>query len=186
LTTPFDAVRGGLPLSPEIDWQAPAADDPALLERLPGALVSVIDPAGGFRRFEGGLHVRGACREPRWSSLRAAWLGPDPLSGWFPAIEGDDIPFAQTALGDQWLLRDHAVLRLDARTGRIDDPGVSLGGWWRAIEDDPVGFLGLEPLVAYRRAGGRLAPGELLVGEAGGGRPVPVDAALRALAGKDG
>jgi hypothetical protein len=128
--------------------------------------------------------VRGACLAPEWNSLRAAWWGPGALHALFPAIEADDVPFAQTALGDQWLLRDHAVLRWSAGTGRIDDPGVSLGGWLRAIEDDAVGFLRLGPLVDYRRSGAALAPGHLLGRNDGGIQPAPARQMLEALAAR--
>lgn len=157
-------------------------DDRAILAAVPGALASLLDPPSGHRRYEGGLHLRGACRAPEWNSLRKAWQGPRALHLLFPAIEEGDVPFAQTALGDQWLLRDHAVLRLVAETGRIEDPGVSLGRWWRSIEDDPVGFLRLAPLVDFRRAGGRLAPGELLARRTDGFHPAPVRAVLEELA----
>ncbi|HEY0778024.1 MAG TPA: hypothetical protein VGD56_08670, partial [Gemmatirosa sp.] len=40
--------------------------------------------------------------------------------------------------------------------------GADLAGFDAAVRADPVGYLGLEPLEAFRAEGGALAPGELL------------------------
>ncbi|MGH0037653.1 MAG: hypothetical protein ACQGVK_21700 [Myxococcota bacterium] len=176
-------ARESGPLSPGIDWRGPRVDDPEILGELPASLREVIDPPGGFRRWQGGLHVRGACLAPEWNSLRAAWKGPSALRTLFPEVGADDIPFAQTALGDQWLLRGHAVLRLEAASARIEDPGVSLGGFLRAVEDDAVGFLGLERLVVFLASGATLAPGDLLEERGEGLAPGPAPEVLARLAG---
>ena len=95
--------------------------------------------------------MRGACREPAWHSLRE-----------------DDIPFAEDAVGDQWILRGDQVLRLAAETGDVE----------------PLG-LGLHPLLQLHQEGGRLEPGQLIsvyppfcTKESADGvslRPVPAD-----------
>lgn len=127
--------------------------------------------------------MRGACREPAWHSLREAWLGDDAFHRHYPDVHADDIPFAEDAVGDQWLLRDGQVLRLAAETGEVESLGVDLEGFFAAVEADPIETLGLHPLLQFHQEGGKLQPGELIniyppfcMKESGDGvslRPVP-------------
>jgi hypothetical protein len=77
-------------------------------------------------------------------------------------VRADDIPFAEDAVGDQWLLRDGQVLRLAAETGEVEPLGLDLESFFAAIEDDPVETLGLHPLLQLQQEGGKLEPGELI------------------------
>ena len=144
------------------NYLGPPIDDTALLDRLPVGLSEMLQRENGFIRFDGGLHVRGACREPTWHSLRAAWEGPHSFAALYPGVEPGDVPFAEDALGDQFLLRGDSVLRLTAGLGDLEDLGVSLPGFFARAEDDPVEFLGLHPLLRFQSEGGRLLPGMLL------------------------
>lgn len=56
-------------------FTGPPLDDEDLLARLPAKLAGLLRQVNGFIQFHGGLHVRGACREPAWHSLRDAWDG---------------------------------------------------------------------------------------------------------------
>jgi len=146
-----------------LTYAGPPIDDAALLAELPSALATLLRAENGFLAFEGGLHVRGACRAPAWHSLRAAWRGPESVTARYPwAIRPTDIPFGQDALGDQFLLRDAIVHRLEGETGTVESLGVSLTEFLERCRRDPVAYLNLQPLVAYQRTGGRLAPGQLL------------------------
>ncbi len=108
------------------------------------------------------MHVRGACRGPAWHSLHEAWLGPAAFQRLYPDVTPGDIPFAEDPVGDQFLLRDGTVWKLEAETGDLDDLGLSLDGFLAAAEADPDGFLSLEPLLQFQAVGGKLEPGELL------------------------
>jgi hypothetical protein len=73
-----------------------------------------------------------------------------------------DVPFAEEACGDQFLLRDGRVFRLAAETGETGVVAESLSAFLAAVRDDGVRTLGLEPLLAFLKEGQRLEPGQLL------------------------
>lgn len=140
----------------------PAIDDPAILDDLPPELTHLLRRANGYVAYHGGLHVRGACSTPEWHSLRVAWRGPTALYRLFPVVRSDDIPFAEDALGHQFLLRGGHVHRLDAELGELQSLGVDLADFDSCVRADPIEYLRLQPLVQFRNSGGSLEPGELL------------------------
>jgi len=146
----------------QITFQGPAIDDPEAMDRVPEALRNLLVQVNGFIQFGGGFHLRGACREPLWHSLSHAWAGPTALFRLFPAVKDTDVPFAQDGLGDQYLLRNGRVLRLQAETGEISELSHSLSSFLEAIQREPVETLQLQPLLAFWEDGGELEPGQLL------------------------
>jgi hypothetical protein len=156
-------------------YVGPTIDDGGTLQALPADLRALLEARNGFIAHQGGLHVRGACREPRWHSLGYWWRGDDALHRLFTAVQPTDVPFAQDALGNQFLLRDGEVHRLVAREGLLERLGMGLGGFLHAAERDPDGFLSLAALSRFVADGGRLSPGELLDVRAGD-RPQAVQA----------
>jgi hypothetical protein len=80
----------------------------------------------------------------------------------FPAVAPRDIPFAEDALGDQYLLRVGVVYRLSAEVGELKCLDVDLERFDAEVRADPVGYLSLEPLEEFRAQGGVLEPGQLL------------------------
>jgi hypothetical protein len=107
--------------------------------------------------------VRGACREPAWHGLRDALEGPDAFHELYPGVVvPEDLPFAEDALGDQFLLREGAVLRLVAETGDLLPVSDGLEGFFGAVLAGAPGVLGVEPLLAYLGSGRKLEPGQLL------------------------
>lgn len=150
-----------------MDWsrvifEGPPIDDPGLIELLPAGLAELLRRRNGFVLYDGGLHVRGACLTPAWHSLRRAWLGPDPWQNRYPGLGPDVIPFAEDAVGDQFLLNGEDILVLASETGEVESLGLGLDEFLRRAEADPLGFLGLEPLAQFREEGGGLMPGQLL------------------------
>lgn len=143
-------------------YVGPPVDDPAILGRLPVEYRDLLARANGYVAYHGGLHVRGACIAPEWHSLRAAWEGERALHRLFPAVSPDDIPFGEDALGDQYLVRADVVHRLAAETGEVESLGVDLVGFDSAVRSDPIAYLHLAPLEAFRAKGGTLEPGQLL------------------------
>jgi len=146
-----------------ITYQGPQERDDELLARLPRPLRSLLSQVNGFILMGGALHVRGACELPAWHSLEEAWSGESSFSTTYPAVAPEDVPFAEDALGDQFLLRDGLVNKLHAETGTIEFLGKSLFAFLEAVQEDPVAALQLEPFLSFYRDGGRLQPGELLM-----------------------
>src|SRR5690242_6460929 len=127
----------------------PPIDDGDLLDALPTALAVRLRETNGAIEFLGGLHTRGACREPLWHSLRDAWMGNYSFHRLYPEVRKDDIPFAEDCMGDQFLLRDWRVVRLRAETGQVEPLHMDLAEFFAAANADPVEFLSLQPLLRY-------------------------------------
>ncbi len=143
-------------------YVGPAIDDPEQLTRLAEPLSAVLRRQNGFIWFRGGLHVRGACMSPEWHSLRNACLGPSAFHELYWSVLPTDIPFAEDCMGDQFLLRHGSVARLAAETGGVEDLGIDASEFLRRVQEDPVGFLQMQPLVQFQSEGGELTPGKLL------------------------
>jgi hypothetical protein len=172
-----------LPEPSGLSWVGPGIDDRGTLQALPADLRALLESRNGFIAHHGGLHVRGACREPRWHSLGYWWRGDDALHRLFTAVHATDIPFAQDASGNQFLLRDAEVHRLVTREGVLERLGMGLGGFLHAAEHDAEGFLSLMALSRFVAEGGKLHPGELLDVRAGHvPRAVPAADLIGALA----
>jgi hypothetical protein len=140
----------------------PGIDDLEILRRLPAGYRDLLHVANGYVAYHGGLHVRGACLLPEWHSLRAAWLGEDAIHRLFSEISPDDIPFAEDALGDQFVIRETIVWKLSGETGETSSLGLTLAEFDAAVQADPNDFLQLGPLQQFRAEGGKLEAGQLL------------------------
>jgi hypothetical protein len=121
-----------------------------------------LEETNGFVAFGGGLHVRGICTAPDWHSLMRFWSGDDALHRIYTSISQEDLPFGEDALGDQFFLRGEECYRLVAEVDDIEALGCDFEGFISRALADPVEFLGLEPLIQFRREGGTLNPGDLL------------------------
>jgi hypothetical protein len=143
-------------------YVGPPIDDAEQLAVLPEPLASVLRQVNGFVRYQGGLHVRGACIAPAWHALRVASIGPRAFHELYWDVRPSDIPFAEDCMGDQFLLRDDVVLRLSAETGGLESLAMGVVEFFSKAEDDPLEFLQMHPLMQFQAEGGRLAPGELL------------------------
>ncbi|HXN50174.1 MAG TPA: SMI1/KNR4 family protein [Bryobacteraceae bacterium] len=139
-----------------------AATDCEILQMLPTDYKEFLLDVDGCVLFGGGLHIRGACESPDWHSLRQVWIGADALSSLYPSVEPIDIPFAQEACGDQFLLRSGLVTRLNAETGEITALSLTWRDFFDAATAHPIEFLSLQPLVQYSNEGGTMEPGQLL------------------------
>jgi hypothetical protein len=149
-----------------MEWECfyigPPVDDWDILRELPDNLHALLQQINGCTLFRGGLHLRGACQEPAWHSLREAWRGEHALHKLFPALQESDVPFAQDCLGDQFVLRGGLVSKLSAEDGQVEGLNLSLGEFLEAAHRDPLNFLSLFPLEKFRRGGNELEPGQLL------------------------
>ncbi len=146
----------------DITYEGPPIDDRETLARLPADLRNLLEQINGFVQFGGGLHVRGACVEPAWHSIGEAMAGELALHEHYPAVLATDVPFAQDAVGDQYLLRDGTVHWLYAETGDMESLRTGLIEFLEAAQANPDGYLGLQLLRQFLAGGGTLQPGELL------------------------
>jgi hypothetical protein len=145
-----------------VTYTGPTFDDRQILNELPASLAAIILEENGVVAFGGGFHIRGACHNPPWHSLREAWRGSSAFHCNYPNLRPTDIPFAEDALGDQFVLREEVVHRLATETGDLQSLATDVVTFIAQIEADPITTLSLEPLVAFERTGGRLEPGQLL------------------------
>lgn len=148
---------------PHLTWSGPAIDDAAILERVPEPLRSALESRNGCIAYRGGFHVRGACREPAWHSLRAAWEGPDAFHALYDEVLESDVPFAEDGLGDQFVLRGDEVWHLWAETGEIERKSPTLETFLAETLERPTEVLSLEPVMAFLDAGQTIEPGQLLM-----------------------
>lgn len=146
----------------QITYQGPPIDDPEIFDRLPQPLRDLLLQVNGYIQQGGGFHVRGACSEPGWHSLREVWTGDLALSRLFPAVQESDVPFAEDCFGDQFLLREERVFMLHAEIGEVEEVAEGLWPFLQGVQENAVEALGLEPFVAYLEDGGELEPGQLL------------------------
>ena len=147
---------------PHETFAGPPIDDEALLASLPEALQTLLREQNGCVAYRGGLHIRGAVTAPDWHSLRAAWTGPEGFVAFYPEVEDNDIPFAEEACGDQFLLREGRVVRLYAETGEILNLYASLPDFIESVIHNAQAALGLDPVLAFHDKGETLKPGQLL------------------------
>jgi len=136
--------------------------DVEILAELPEDYRELLTETNGFVLFDGGLHVRGAVLTPEWHSIRKVWFGNFALYKLFPAIMKTDIPFAQDCFGDQFVLRENVVYKLDAEIGELHSWEVNLQGFLHQVQEEPIEYLSLEPLLQFKSEGGKLLFGELI------------------------
>jgi hypothetical protein len=124
-----------------ITWEAGGSTDMVLLGFLPEELGEIIEPTGGFILHNGAIHFRGCTFEPGWNSLRPIYHGNHSLKTLYPAVDVDDVPFAQDQLGDQYLLRGVEVMHLDAETGEVKRFARCLTEFMDGIQADIEDYL---------------------------------------------
>jgi hypothetical protein len=167
-------------------------DDVLLAEALFQDVFAVVIDVNGFIAFDGAFHWRGICAQPAWHSLSEAWTGSHALHRLFSAIQPTDIPFAQDALGDQFVLRDELVWSLASETGELHPLGMDIQDFLAALGTSPRDFLPIGAIEQLKQEGRSLQPGELISAyppfcskESANGvslRPVPAQERLRFLA----
>jgi hypothetical protein len=144
----------------DLTFTGPAVSDFQLLKKLPSAYAALLIETNGFIAFRGGLHLRGVCESPAWHSLQVVWTGEHSLHKYYPGVQASDIPFAQDCLGDQFLLRDGIVHKLEGETGSITSMELTFEDFINRAKENPVDFLLLQPLLRFEYEGASLKPGQ--------------------------
>ena len=143
---------------PDITWRGESIDDVEILRDVPKPLLDILSSVNGFILHYGVIHFRGACHSPEWHSLRQAWRGQSAFSELYEEVEVIDVPFAEDQFGDQFLMRNGAILHLSAETGDVKHFCTNLDAFFAGIHADVENFLNaslnhrLEPsqlLLAY-------------------------------------
>lgn len=129
----------------------PARDTPPEVD---GPLGALYRACNGFVWDHGALHLRGWTDDPPWHDLAAAWRGPESFATRYPAVQPNDIPFAQDCMGDQFLWREGRILTLYAESGELEQVAEDVEAFFQRILEDPRGFLSYNPSM-------KLKPGEL-------------------------
>jgi hypothetical protein len=146
---------------PHLVYSGPPLE-PGLIGELPVLLSNVLATRNGCIAWQGALHVRGWCLEPAWHSIQLAWHGPDSFHDLYSEVEASDIPFAEDAFGDQYLVRGKSVIRMDGETGDLSVVADALDAFFAHLIADASGALGFEPTDLVREIGGPLQPGQLV------------------------
>lgn len=132
------------------------------LEAIPEALAQILSVLNGFILWNGALHIRGLCDAPSWHSLQAANDRTIGFQSAYRALVSNDLVFAEDCVGDQFFLREGNVYQLYAETGDIDHRSDELGTFLSQAVQDPIEFLGMQPLLQLQNEGADLEPGELI------------------------
>lgn len=147
---------------PGLTYRGAPLDDLELLGRLPSELQQLLAIRNGFVAYRGAIYVRGACTEPAWHALRAAMEGPNAYHTRTINVDPADIPFAQDALGRQFLLRTGKVYRVDPNRSALDELGLDLTQFLHMLYEHPQRLLPLDALLEFEATGATLRPGETL------------------------
>ncbi|HEX7830647.1 MAG TPA: hypothetical protein VF787_13405 [Thermoanaerobaculia bacterium] len=147
---------------PRATYVGPAMDDNSLAEAIPQEISAVLTDVNGFIAFDGALHVRGISAEPTWHSLGSAWKGERALHVLFPAILPADIPLAEDALGNQFVLRNKRVWFLESETGELHPLDLAIHDWFTSLITLPDSLLPINVVEQFRSEGEELLPGYLL------------------------
>lgn len=119
-------------------------DDFNMFENLPDYLKEFYRISNGFVALNGGLHIRGCVKSPKWHSLREYWIGDSKLTSLFNSIEKDDIPFAQDCFGDQYVIRKNIIWKLSIETDEIDNLEISFNDFIERVKSNPYEYLNIE------------------------------------------
>ena len=145
-----------------VTFIGPEIEDEELLSQLLNEMSSLLRQINGFIQFGGGFHLRGVCQKPLWHSLHYVWQGEGALWKSYPKLLVDDVPFAQDALGDQFILRGGEVHRLNSETGDLETLDCDFSAFLRNVQSNFVEYLQLQPFVQFLNDGGNLEAGQLL------------------------
>lgn len=145
-----------------ITYKGPTIDDEEVLQTLPLPFTALLREMNGFIIHRGALHVRGACHNPTWHSIRNVLFGDHALYHMYPEIKESDIPFGQDCVGDQFFLRSNFVYRLSAETGEIENLEMSFEQFIITAIEKPDEILLPEALYEFEKQGNVLQPGELI------------------------
>jgi hypothetical protein len=131
-------------------------------EKLPNELKAFLEQSNGLIAFNGGLQIRGCVSGPNWISLKEIWTGESNLFRTYTCLTETDIPFAQDPFGDQFILRDGFVYRLNSECGELQNLELGFNDFLKTIIKNPIEFLMLESFNELLEMNIRLECGQLM------------------------
>ena len=146
---------------PEVTFVGPPVDDIVLAELVPIDIFAVLVDINGFVAFDGAFHFRGISSMPEWHSLALAWTSTTALHTLYSALLPSDVPFAQDALGNQFVLRGDQVSLLDGETGELEPLHMTVQDLFGSTLNSPGDILPTNIVKSFQDTGGALLPGEL-------------------------
>ena len=129
---------------------------------VPSYLKSILSQINGYIQYHGGFHLRGICKTPEWHSLQEVMHGKFSLHMKYPSLLKTDLLFAQDCMADQLFLREGNVYKLYSESGDIEFLESSIEAFFTNYTENPIEYLGLEPLLQFQSEGKNLNPGEVL------------------------
>lgn len=75
--------------------------------------------------YSGGLQVRSHDAQQRLLNVNTFLEGEFAFHNLYREVKASDFPIAQDCFGDQFLIRDNLVVKLNAETGEIDEFGCT-------------------------------------------------------------
>ena len=145
-----------------ITYRQTSIDDWTTFKTTPPRFQDFLKQTNGIIALKGGLHIRGCCHDPIWHSIDHYISGQTAFWKIYPDVLDIDIPFAQDCMGDQFLFRGEKVYKLNLETGLLSFFDYDFYGFLEAIDNNPIDFLGMYPLVQHEMDGKELLPGQLL------------------------
>ncbi|KJY88371.1 hypothetical protein TW84_14725 [Vibrio neptunius] len=93
--------------------------------------------------YSGGLQIRSRNAQERLLNIDTFLDGELAFHNLYREVKASDYPIAQDCFGDQYLIRDNLVIKLDAETGEIDEFGCSWEQFLAWVEEAPVERLNI-------------------------------------------
>ena len=93
--------------------------------------------------YKGGLQIRSEGAPEKLLDVNSFLKGDLSLSDLYPSVLPGDYPIAQDCFGDQFLIRNNAVIKLMAETGDIEEYNCTWDEFLSWVKEDPYGRLDL-------------------------------------------
>ncbi|EOI6606471.1 hypothetical protein ACMVC6_004550 [Vibrio parahaemolyticus] len=93
--------------------------------------------------YSGGLQVRSHDAQERLLNVNTFLEGEFAFHNLYREVKASDFPIAQDCFGDQFLIRDNLVVKLNAETGEIDVFGCTWEQFLAWVDEDPIERLNI-------------------------------------------
>ncbi|EHI9243114.1 hypothetical protein J9100_004467, partial [Vibrio vulnificus] len=93
--------------------------------------------------YSGGLQVRSHDAQERLLNVNTFLEGEFAFHNLYREVKASDFPIAQDCFGDQFLIRDNLVVKLNAETGEIDEFGCTWEQFLAWVDEDPIERLNI-------------------------------------------